>query len=419
MNKLQNFIEKYIGRAAVKASKNKYISTLANGFMMVLPIIMIGSFASVFSGISVEAYQNFIVSTGIKDVLSLIMRFTTEINSIYLVIAFTYLYLKKRYQGQALCASLVSMGMFMILTPTVSIENTLYISFSWLGAKGMFMAILIGLGNARLFEFCFDKGICIKMPKGVPNFIDQMYKCLVPALITLIASALLAHFIPAEMGGVSGIIYTILALPLKALSGLVITRIILDVIVQMLWFFGIHGGNITSAVTGALYTPGTLENIANFAAGQPLTNMVTSGFTAIANAGAYTNICICILCMISKKKEFSSFGKMAFIPTLFMVSEPLRFGLPTVLNFYFFIPLIINPIINDVIVWFLMVTGIIGYPRATYYQGSPFFFNSIFNLGVIPGLIVMALLLVVDFIIVYPFFKMYEKQGMTVSGDEE
>lgn len=417
MEKFQAFMENHVGKLATKASKNKYISTLANGFMTILPVIMIGSFASLFSGLDIEAYQNFITNTGIKSALGLIIQFTTGINSVYLVFTFTYLFLKKKYQGQALTAALVALCSFMILTPIAPVDGGKYISFAWLGAQGMFLSIIVGLGVARLFELFFDKGICIKMPKGVPNMVEQMYKCLVPAIVVLVATAAVATIIPEETGGINGIIYSVLSAPFSKLSGMLSTHLILDTIIQGLWFFGIHGGNATSAISGTLYTPGTLENIASFAAGEPMTNMITNGFTGLTCVGTYTNICLCIMCIRSKKKEFSSFGKMSILPTLFSITEPMRFGLPTVLNFYLFIPIVLTAVVNNIVTWIMMSLSIIGYPRSTFYHGAPFFFNSVSNLGVAKGILLMVVLLIVDYIIIYPFFKMYEKNGMMQSEE--
>jgi len=196
------------------------------------------------------------------------------------------------------------------------------------------------------------------------------------------------------------------------MSNTVVTKVILNVLTQALWLFGIHGGNVTNAISKTLYTGATLENIEAFAANQPVKNMFTNGFDAVSAAGHPINLAIIILCLLSSKKEFKEFGKLAFLPTLFGITEPIRFGLPIVLNVYFFIPVILTTIVNTLIVYVLMATGLVPLAHSELYSGIPYVFGSIFNIGVVPGILVSILIFAVSLAIVYPFFKMYEKHGM-------
>ncbi len=52
--------------------------------MMLLPITMLGSFAALFKGIGVEAYQSFIASIGAVPVLNAIYQWTTGMFAVYL-----------------------------------------------------------------------------------------------------------------------------------------------------------------------------------------------------------------------------------------------------------------------------------------------------------------------------------------------
>ncbi|WP_370772722.1 PTS transporter subunit EIIC [Faecalibacillus intestinalis] len=49
-------------------------------------------------------------------------------------------------------------------------DNTKYIKISmeWLGAKGMFVAIIISIFSIKIYSFAIKKGWTIKMPDSVP-----------------------------------------------------------------------------------------------------------------------------------------------------------------------------------------------------------------------------------------------------------
>ena len=46
--------------ASEKVSRNIYLQSISQGCMSMLPVVIIGSFASLFSGLPVNFWQNFI-----------------------------------------------------------------------------------------------------------------------------------------------------------------------------------------------------------------------------------------------------------------------------------------------------------------------------------------------------------------------
>ena len=73
-----------------KIAQNWVIHVIMNAFMMLLPITMLGSFAALFKGIGIEAYQNVITSTGAVTVLNTIYQWTTGIIGAYLAFLVAY-----------------------------------------------------------------------------------------------------------------------------------------------------------------------------------------------------------------------------------------------------------------------------------------------------------------------------------------
>ncbi len=56
----------------------------------------------------------------------------------------------------------------------------------------------------------------------------------------------------------------------------------------------------------------------------------------------------------SRRKDYRDLAKMAFVPGLFNINEPVMFGLPIVLNPILVIPFILVPFINSLIGYFFI-----------------------------------------------------------------
>ena len=54
------------------------------------------------------------------------------------------------------------------------------LSFNWLGSKGMFIAMVIGIVTANIFSFFVNKKILIKMTDSVPPEVIKSYLALIP-----------------------------------------------------------------------------------------------------------------------------------------------------------------------------------------------------------------------------------------------
>lgn len=61
----------------------------------------------------------------------------------------------------------------------------------------------------------------------------------------------------------------------------------------------------------------------------------------------------------SRRKDYRDLAKMAFVPGLFNINEPVMFGLPIVLNPILVIPFILVPFVNALIGYFFITLEII------------------------------------------------------------
>ena len=57
---------------------------------------------------------------------------------------------------------------------------------TYLGAQGLFTAIIVALVSVEVTRFCQTKGITIKMPDGVPPFLSETFGAIVPMLVNIL-----------------------------------------------------------------------------------------------------------------------------------------------------------------------------------------------------------------------------------------
>ena len=183
-----------------KIAQNWVIHVIMNAFMMLLPITMLGSFAALFKGIGIEAYQSFIASIGAIPVLNTIYQWTTGMIGAYLAFLVAYAFAKHTKCAKSeMAVGLTSLACFLICTPYIIPEEPYAPSTlptTWLGAQGMFSAIIISFVVGGIYLACKKGHIEIKLPEQVPPFISAQFSSLIPAAIAMVLFGVISQALP-------------------------------------------------------------------------------------------------------------------------------------------------------------------------------------------------------------------------------
>ena len=136
------------------------------------------------------------------------------------------------------------------------------------------------------------------------------------------------------------------------------------------------------------------------------TGRVLQGYIVLSSA-----LLVFMFCFLAKSQEMRAVGKAAIVPVCFAVNEPLLFAAPIVLNPVFFVPFVFAPIAN---IWILKIfidfLGMNGF-MYTLPWTVPGPIGTIMGLGFQPlAFVMLAIILVVDFALYYPFFRAYDAQ---------
>ncbi|HEC2243812.1 TPA: PTS transporter subunit EIIC [Staphylococcus delphini] len=416
MNKLIGLIEK--GKPFFeKLSRNIYLRAIRDGFISAMPIIL---FSSIF--LLIAYVPNIFGFKWSKEMEALIMKpygYTMGIVGLFVAgttaKALTDSFnrkLEKTNQINFISTMLASMSGFLFLASNALDEGGFANAF--MGTKGLLTAFLSAFITVFIYNICIKNNITIKMPKEVPPNISQVFKDLIPfSLVILILYGLDILSRSVNKTNVAESILKTFEPLFTAADGYVGITIIFGAF-AFFWFVGIHGPSIVEPAIAAITYANIETNFKLLHAGEHADKILTPGtqmFIVTMGGTGATLVVPFIFMWLSKSKRNKAIGRASVVPTFFGVNEPILFGAPIVLNPIFFIPFIMAPIIN---VWifkfFVDVIGMNSFSVVLPWT-TPGPLGIVMGTGFEVWAFVLAItLIVVDVIVYYPFFKVYDNQ---------
>ncbi|PTF83258.1 lactose-specific PTS transporter subunit EIIC [Staphylococcus chromogenes] len=416
MNKLIGFIEK--GKPFFeKLSRNIYLRAIRDGFISAMPVIL---FSSIF--LLIAYVPNIFGFTWPKHIEAAIMKpYGYTMGVVGLLVAgttakaLTDAYnrrLESTNQINFISTMLASICGFLFLAANPLEEGGFANAF--MGTKGLLTAFLSAFVTVIIYNICVKNNVTIKMPKEVPPNISQVFKDLIPFTLVILVLYSLDLTVRALINtNVAEAIVKLFEPLFTAADGYVGITLIFGAF-ALFWFVGIHGPSIVEPAIAAITYANIETNFKMLQAGEHADKILTPGtqmFIVTMGGTGATLVVPFIFMWLSKSKRNKAIGRASVVPTFFGVNEPILFGAPIVLNPVFFIPFITAPIVN---VWifkfFVDVLGMNSFSVVLPWT-TPGPLGIIMGTGFEVWAFVLALvLIVIDVLIYYPFFKVYDKQ---------
>ncbi|MBA4492998.1 PTS sugar transporter subunit IIC [Paenactinomyces guangxiensis] len=377
MATFERFMEKTLVPVATKLNSQRHIVAIRDAFILAFPITLAGSLIVLlnFAVLSPDGFiaKMLFLNKLFPHIADYQHIFTPVLNGSTNILAMFIVFLVARNIAIALKADDLLCGLtalstfFIIYPPYKAVDGENFLSTQWLGAQGLFVALIVGLIVGEIFSrLSRSNKLQIKMPPAVPPAIARTFKVLFPIIIITvgfsIANAIIIALYPK---GLHELIYTMLQTPLKDLGSNIFSLVILAVVTNLLWVFGIHGPNTFAAIREAMFVEPNLENL-NYVAAHgsawgapyPVTWAINDAFANYGGSGMTLGLLIALF-LVSKRKDYREIGKLSVAPGLFNINEPVIFGLPIVLNPILIVPFILVPAVNIIIGYFAIQSGLI------------------------------------------------------------
>lgn len=435
-DKISKFMDDKIAGPMARLAEQRHLRAIRDGIIATLPIIVVSSMFLVIAFLPNSlpkglGLSDFIMRNQFKILLP--YRVSMYIMTLYAVFGIGYS-LAKSYKLDGLSGGILSELAFLLTVvpkftpaPTKAVlelansnpELASYLSkintgfalpMPRLGSAGMFIGILSAFIAVEIYRFTQKSGFKISMPKEVPESVARSFEALTPTAIVLLLFATITMFLDID---VHNIISTLVKPLIKATDSLP-SVIVIILLAQLFWSFGIHGWSIVGSLARPLWLVLLDENTAAFAQNTAIPNIAPEQFyqwfVMIGGSGATIGLAIAIL-LFSKAKYLKELGKTAIIPSIFNINEPMIFGAPIVLNPMLIIPFIIAPITNAIIAWVAIKLGLVGHLVANAPWTLPGPIGAFLATGSdYRAAILSIVLIVISTCIYYPFLKMYDNQ---------
>ena len=349
------------------------VAALRDGFIMTTPFTICGSVFLLIANLPIPGYPEFMANLFGKDwtaPLNAVAGGTFSVLALIAVLAITYKYVEA--EGcDAIMASILSLSTFLIVLPPTVITKggeTVgdVIPKAWAGSNGVITAILVSFAVSAIFCYCEKNHLGIKMPSTVPSGVTRAFEALTPAFLLFLGGSVLYgifHFLGETT--FPEFIFKVLQIPLQGLSDTIIGGSIIAALQSILFWAGIHGPNVVGGVVNPILIANSLDNQALLDAGQQLmgnqsakiiTCQVNDVF--IKSGGCGLTLGLLIASWISAKSaQMKSITKLATVPGIFNINEPIIFGLPVVFNPFLLVPFVLVPLLALFITYGAIAVG--------------------------------------------------------------
>lgn len=358
MNNFINWLDRKLVPIAAKFGNQRHLVAIRDAFASLMPVVLVGAMAVLLNNVFfvpwslvagyIGAEHPFIVwaNANLAPFFDALSAGTLSLVSIYLAFAVGY----QRAQAEGhdpLATGILSTASAFVLGIMGNADTG-----SFYDAKGMFIVLIAALVTSEIFFKVTEKNWVIKLPDSVPPAVGKSFSAVIPGAFSLGFWAIVAYLF-TRFGNTTVYVWfqNTIANALLVLSQGVISVMLISALIPLFWFFGLHGANLLEGVLQPIYGQLALNNIDMFQQGVRavggegnLSVWVRGSWDAyvfLGGSGATLGLLIAIF-MFSKVQQNKEIAKLGIPTGVFMINEPVIFGLPIVLNPTFFIPFVIN-----------------------------------------------------------------------------
>lgn len=418
MSNFSNVIQQKLVPFMGKVSSNKVIMSLTAGMMAIMPLTLGTFLIAIASNFPIAAWTNWLAATGLSTHMSAVIGATTELTGLYIVFSVAYNYAKLK-ESDGMTAGILSLASFIILMPQkVKFPDGTAVDAlakTYLGSGGIFVSMIVAILVTSLYCYLDKKGLVLKLPDSVPEMVSKSLGPTFIAMIIFVVVFLVRVGLDyTSYKTIFDFISTLIGKPIMSFGTSPWSLIGVFTLTSIFWCFGIHPASIMSVYVPVV-TAAAIGNITAYQSGAELPYLAFGAmflFLAIGGTGSTLGLAIDMV-LFSKSERFKALGKLAIVPGLFNISEPLVFGTPIIFNPIFFIPMALSNIVTGSICLLFVKLGAFKSfnPAVGLPWTMPAPIQALLQTGIMAALGVCCAILAVT-VLYFPFFKLADKQAL-------
>ena len=413
------FVDKFT-MIASKMGNEIHLRSLRDAFATIMPLYILAGLAVLVNNTIFLWILSGDALTNAQYWGTLIVNGTLNISSLLIAPLVGYMLAKNRGFDNPISAALIALATLVVMMPNMvsitpdgadqAVMATGALTFSNIGTQAMFAGVIIGLLATEVFLWVSSiEKLKIDLGDNIPPSVAKSFNVLIPFILVMSGFTIVSTLLNMAGTNLIQLITNLIQEPLRTVTTGLVGCVILYSLGNFLWLLGIHQSVIYGSILEPLLIVNMTQNMAAYAAGQAIPNIINVAFVPAFGmmGGSGSTICLLIATfLVGRNKATKSVSKMAFVPGIFNINEPVIFGYSIVYNISLIIPFILVPAMGIAIGYLatalnLMNTCVVYIPWTTPVLLSGYLATA----GDVRAILVQLLILVLGVLIYIPFVK--------------
>lgn len=327
--------------------------------------------------------------------------------------------LKLNQRLESLTPMIVAMISYLLLVITsVNNDGELEISlkFDSFNIQGILTALIVGLMTSYIFYGIRKHLILNKKETNIPgSFFDKIIIMVCTSVVLILFWGLGWIWSKYVSTSINNLLDNNFSFWIRKYADTWYGLPILYSGYALSWFTGIHGPTVFAPITNPINIANDFWNQQVFLGlkhgSYHLATWGTDNFIACFGGTGSTFVVPFLFMLFAKSQKLKKVGKTAVVSTSFGANEPLLFGGPLILNKYFFIPMMLTPLFNLMMLkTFISIWGMRGFVTQLSWT-TPGPLGIIFGTGMDwKSIILILVILFGDSLIYLPSVLIYDQK---------
>lgn len=415
-----------------KITESRICLSIQGGLAFAGPFTLFGSLILLILNYFPSSAEGwFMESFGIsmKSFLGIVNYSVFSMTALWISFGIGAVYVGLKKEKDKTIAGLTGIISFLILTMRFTTTDTgLVLNLLEAGSDGILTAMLCGLMTGFIYEKASDQMVLRRKRKKEKDaesdntysesskaleLVMESFRALWPVSACMLAVMILrfmGDLLLPDSQTVALVVSSLIQKPFTSAADKLPILLGIDAVISILDWSGLSGINTMNTVTTPLGSMNKYANQALIDSGEVLVlgqnaAYFTGQYQFFARGAMYTALLIAVL-ISSRNRTEKMRAKTLLVPSVFNISSVIRYTLPVVLRPQYFIPVLLSPVIANLMVYialtigFIQPFGVMAPPWTTPYLLYGFLVSGWH------GLVLQILILGVNVLIFLPFVRL-------------